>query len=160
MSEGLKATGPSLECGSGLTTILMGIIARARGYTHWALEHNPGWGARVRQHLEKHSPDSVVLSVGDLHDYGPFSWYRPPLESLPSRFDLVICDGPPAKTKGGRYGLFPLLRDRFARRCVILLDDAGREDEQRIARTWSAETGASLEFIGRSKPFVRLVTPG
>lgn len=45
----LAARGPILECGSGLTTVLFGTIARRRGLSYWALEHLPEWAARVQR---------------------------------------------------------------------------------------------------------------
>lgn len=37
----LVCKGPILECGSGLTTILVGAIAKKRNSTMWSLEHLP-----------------------------------------------------------------------------------------------------------------------
>ena len=40
-------------------------------------------------------------------------------------------------TRGGRFGLVPVLVQRFARDGVILLDDFGREPEKEIADRWA-----------------------
>ena len=59
---------------------------------------------------------------------------------MPARFTLVICDGPPSLTTlGSRYGLLPVLGDRFPPGTEILLDDAARLEEQGVIERWSAE---------------------
>jgi len=69
---------------------------------------------------------------------------------------MVICDGPPGATKGGRYGLVPVMKDRLRTGSFILLDDAAREQEQEIARRWMSELDASIETIGDAKPYISL----
>ena len=153
----LSSSGPILECGSGLSTILIGLIGKNRGQSHWALEHSPEWAVRVQRMLTRYKLGSaVVLCANPLRDYGDFCWYDPPLESMPSVFDLVICDGPPGSAKGGRYGLVPIMKDRFNPGCVILLDDASREQERAIADRWKTELGASVEIRGTSKPYIKM----
>lgn len=116
IEHALTADGPILECGSGLSTILVGAIAKARGIDHWA----PEWAAKLQQYLSKYQIDSVVLCARPLKDYGDFSWYDPPLESMPESFPLVLCDGLPGSTKGGRFGLVPVMRARLKPGCIIL----------------------------------------
>ena len=152
----LSSSGPVLECGSGLSTILIGLIAQRRGYSHWTLEHAPEWADKVQRYLNRYGIDSVVLCVRPLKDYNGFSWYNPPLESMPNSFTLVICDGPPAGTLGGRYGLVPIMRARLKPGCILLLDDAAREEEQAIASRWEAELGAHSEIFGFRQPYIKM----
>jgi hypothetical protein len=153
----LGSSEPTLECGSGLSTILVGFIAKKRGQSHWALEHSPEWAMRVQRFLKKYKLDSaVVVCANPLRDYGDYSWYDPPLESMPGVFDVVICDGPPGTTKGGRYGLVPIMKERFKPGCIILLDDADREEERTIAERWKTELGASFEICGSSKSYIKM----
>jgi len=156
LNHAIKSNGPILECGSGLSTILIGVIATKRGIEHWALEHNREWAEKVRNNINKYKLKSVFLHECPLKDYGSFCWYDPPLESMPT-FALIICDGPPGETKGGRYGLVPIMLKKFQSGSVILLDDAGREPERLIATHWKNELKASLEVLGSVKPYIRLV---
>jgi len=149
-------SGPILECGSGLSTILIGAIATRRGQTHWALEHAPEWAKRVQRCLRRYKLDSVVLSSAPLRDYGAFRWYDPPLAAMPKSFSLVVCDGPPAGARGGRSGLVPIMRQRLAPGCVILLDDACRAEELAIAVRWAAELKASFGVVRGAKPYIRM----
>src|SRR5437588_6636446 len=45
--QAAMTTGPILECGSGITTILMGLLAGKRGVNIYSLEHIGEWRARV-----------------------------------------------------------------------------------------------------------------
>lgn len=156
MQQALAASGPTLECGSGLSTVLLGTIAKRRGHAHWALEHTPEWGARVQKALARHGLDNVQLCVRPLRDYGDFTWYDPPLEKMPASFSLVICDGPPGSTKGGRYGLVPVMRQRLPVGTVLMIDDAQREEECAIAHRWQSEIGGTLEKCGTAKPYIKM----
>lgn len=156
MAHALKANGPILECGSGLSTILVGAIAKRRGLSHWALEHTPEWAARVRRYIKRYKIDSVALCLHFLKDYGAFCWYDVPLGSMPERFSFVICDGPPGSTKGGRYGLAPVMKERLEPGCVILLDDTSRQGEHAIAVRWGRELGARVDMLGTDKPYCKL----
>jgi hypothetical protein len=155
----LSADGPFLECGSGLSTILVGAVAQRRGTGHWALEHTAPWAEKVQLHLDRYQINSVMLCAAPLKDYGDCSWYDPPLESMPDKFGLVICDGPPASTPGGRVGLVTVLGRRLAPGCVILLDDAAREQELAVAERWQQELGSTCAKLGTKKPYLEIRVP-
>src|SRR6267143_2557828 len=53
-----QVQGPILECGSGLSTILLGIVAPGRVTT---LEHLPSWQERVKSAAERFSLDINIL---------------------------------------------------------------------------------------------------
>ncbi|HSJ63499.1 MAG TPA: class I SAM-dependent methyltransferase [Gemmatimonadaceae bacterium] len=160
VEQAMSTTGPILECGCGLSTIVVGSIARRRGKRHWALEHLPAWTGKVRRRLDRYGLQTVTLYHAPLVDYGEFHWYDVRQHSLPPSFALVICDGPPGGTPGGRYGLVPVMHDRLAPGCVILLDDAGRDQELEIAHRWSAELGARVEAGGSGRTYAKLTVVG
>jgi hypothetical protein len=152
------AKGPVLECGSGLSTLLIGVVAQARGVQVVSLEHDPTYAARVRDFLDKYDIRSVQLHVAPLKSYGDFDWYDlPNLDAIRDKFAVVICDGPPGKTRGGRYGLVPVMLEKLKQDCTILLDDGARPEEQAIAGRWKSMLSASEEIVGQEKPFIRLV---
>lgn len=155
----LQTTGPILECGSGLSTILIGVLAKRCGVHHYALESSPEWADRVQRLLSQYALDSTQVFCAPLRDYGAFCWYAPPLETMPRDFGLVVCDGPHGATKGGRYGLIPIMRDRLTAGCVILLDDADRTGEVSIAHHWKDELDSTLEMLGSSRPYIKLTLP-
>jgi len=154
-----ETEGPILECGSGLSTVLLGLVAARTGTKVYSLEHNAAWAERARRVLRAYGIASVEMLVNDLRSYGAYSWYDPPLDLLPSNFSLVVCDGPPGSTPGGRYGLLPVMRKRLKPGCIILLDDAHRPEEREIAARWARELGTSFAIEGSDKAFVRLSVP-
>jgi hypothetical protein len=142
----LAASGPVLECGSGLTTILLGLLAGRRGIEVWSMEHLPEWQQRVERSLRQSRIPNVHVCLAPLRSYGEFSWYDAPLERMPETFRLIVCDGPPEITPGGRYGLLPVMRDRIPVGASILLDDANRDSENRVLKLWAAEAKLNISF--------------
>lgn len=138
--QAARTRGPVLECGSGLTTIMLGLLAGRRGVQTWSLEHFPEWQARVIGVLDRFQIPNVKICAAPLRSYGEFEWYAPPLAEMPHEFQLVICDGPPGATAGGRYGLLPVMGERLPAGTVILLDDATRPGELEALRRWTSET--------------------
>ncbi len=128
--------GPILECGSGLSTIMMAMITAERRTPILSLEHTPIWRQRVQSVL-----DALDLSHARVLDcpvvrFGLYDWYQVP-EALPEGIRLVVCDGPPGRdTRGGRYGLLPQIGDRLHPDATILLDDSHRRGERRVIDTW------------------------
>jgi len=151
--------GPILECGSGLTTLLVGIVAMRAGREVWSLEHDPSWAERVRRELRRIGLFGSHVHCAELRDYGGFLWYAPPLDQMPAGFDLVVCDGPPGTTPGGRAGLLPVMKQKLAPGCRILLDDASREGEQAVASSWARQLGTRPLSHGQAAPFVEVVVP-
>ncbi len=154
-----QTPGPIVECGSGLSTLMLGVEAQRRGLRVWTLEHHPEWAKRMRAELNQWGITSVELCHAPLKTFDGFAWYDAPLDRMPNDFALAICDGPPGDTLGGRYGMLPTLRHRFRPGCVILLDDYERADEQAAAARWVAESNATLEKHGDRKPYALLRLP-
>lgn len=144
--------GPVLECGSGATTMLLGILGRTNGFAVHVLEHHAEWARHMGDLLRGHGLANVTVHHAPLKSYGDFAWYDAAgLEAGPG-FSMVLCDGPPRGTPGGRYGLLPIMGDRLLPRCRIVMDDMHRSREREILDAWSrqwrlttTETGAGLK---------------
>lgn len=136
---------PILECGSGLSTLLLGVVAARRDSTVWSLEHHAAWAERVSVHLQKRNIGTVKYCVAPLHDYGRFTWYDISSIHLPDDFGVVVCDGPPESTPGGRYGLLPVMQSHLAPGCLILMDDFKRKGEQQAAEQWQQLCSCTVE---------------
>lgn len=127
-----------LECGTGVSTILLGIIARHRDGRLISLEQNQQWADHMRKVISnlgltrwvdvRHCP--VVERAGD------YDWYNIDVSTLES-IDLVICDGPTSGTRGGRIGCLYELNHMLNAGATILLDDTHRKDEQVAITQWS-----------------------
>jgi hypothetical protein len=137
--EARNTDGPILECGSGLTTIVAAAAAFDKGTPLVSLEHTDAWAERVRTELRRLRLSNATVLSTTMCSYETFDWYgvSAPID-LPRRVSMVICDGPPGTTRGGRFGLVPVLADRLGGGCVIMLDDFSRPDEQEISRAWLA----------------------
>jgi len=142
-----------LECGSGLSTLLTGAVATRLGYPYWCLEHSPVWAATVQPYLAKYTISAVTLVVRPLISYGSYSWYDPPLSEMPRSFSLVLCDGPPRRTEGGRYGLMPVMHEHLHEGCIVLLDDADRDGEISISRRWRDDYNATPRRVESTRPY-------
>jgi hypothetical protein len=158
LHRALATEGPVLECGSGLTTLLLGKVAGRRGVETWTLEHHTGWYQRIGKAIEDYRIPGLRYSYAPLRDYGEFNWYDPPLADMPRNFSLVVCDGPPDLAHGGRYGLMPVLGDRLKPGAVILFDDARRPGQPEVLQRWEAERGVSVELRESPDEWFAVVT--
>ncbi len=93
----LNSKGPILECGSGATTLLIATLTQSEQRQFVVFEHNPEWYRHLRRILKQLGFQHVKLIHTPLVDYGDFRWYQAPALSLQLPFELVICDGPPAR---------------------------------------------------------------
>lgn len=133
-----------VECGSGLSTLVGGTLAKRQHRRFLAFEHHSEWAERVQREIRAQRLDNVALSVCALRSYDAFDWYGVEESELPAQIGMIICDGPPAQTRGGRYGALPVLGRHLAPGCIVLLDDAHRPEEQQIVQRWCAEFGLRL----------------
>lgn len=147
-----EASGPVLECGSGLSTLVAATFARQPVVS---LEHVEAWANRVNLRLRQLGlPESVVHAP--IRAYDGFNWYSRPLIVPDEAFGLVICDGPPSRTDqvNGRYGVLPVMHDVLAPDCVIMLDDADRVNERNALARWVEEFGCVLLATSGRAAFV------
>lgn len=130
-----------LECGSGLTTIFAAFLGQKNGFDVYALENDERWRRRIQESVQLatlHLPDTSIIR------YENFDWYDVAALELPS-FQVVICDGPRGSTRGGRYGLAPVLGSRISGATVIL-DDSCREGERNALDRWTNEHSAMVSW--------------
>lgn len=142
ITMGRNAKGPILECGSGLTTLVLGAVSNHPVIT---LEHNPIWGTYTQAMLDKHGIKGEIRCA-PLKDYGEFEWYQ--AGELPE-IALVVCDGPPRTVKGGRTGLASVM-DKLTG-AAFLMDDPAEEALDAV----SAAHPRCIRFqmVGTQKPF-------
>lgn len=158
ISHASSASGAILECGAGLSSIVLAAVAKQHCITHWVLEHKPEWANKVQGYLNEYGLTSII-QTNPLKDYGDFCWYDVNLKIMPTEFHLVVCDGPPRRTKGGRYGLIPIMKSKLNSGATILLDDGGRKEELDIAERWKTELACSFTLEGLVKPYIRMELP-
>lgn len=132
--------GNILECGSGVSTFLLACL-KIPVYT---LEHDPEWARFCATSIRGSGLDANVIHA-PLISYGVHDWYRLPTDLPP--ISLVLCDGPPGTTRGGRGGLIPAVKHLLTPGCTILMDDVDRPEEHALAEQWRDECGMEVEFI-------------
>lgn len=140
-----EATGPVVECGSGLSTVLCLAQLRTRPLPYVALEHDPRWVRHVRLALRLVGLDPAPLLWAPLADFGDFSWYDLVGLRIPDRIALLLCDGPAGWVPGYRFGALPALAHRLAPGARILVDDIDRTGERATVVRWMQEYGLALE---------------
>ncbi|PRY60804.1 class I SAM-dependent methyltransferase [Glycomyces artemisiae] len=147
-----------LECGSGTTTVVLALVARALGTGQvTALEHDPHYAAQTRAELDARHlggwgkvVDAPLTDV-DL-DGERWRWYDPDLVPH-SEIDILLVDGPPGPTgPQARFPALPVLAERLAKDALVVLDDADRPDERAIAARWS---DAHPDFTAEHLPHER-----
>lgn len=106
--------GTILECGSGLTTLILG----ASGRPVISLEHDPIWYVKIKKYLELCDLTNVELIHAPIKD----DWYY--LERLPKNCSMVLVDGPP-RGIGNRS----IVADKIsvAEDCIVVVDDIGTD---------------------------------
>jgi glycosyltransferase involved in cell wall biosynthesis/predicted O-methyltransferase YrrM len=134
-----------LECGSGASTVWLGLVVRELGLTSRivALEHDEVFAEATRRELERHGLGDVAevrtapLRAAESLPRHPTPWYDEDAVGDLQDIGLVFVDGPPGSTGPlARYPAVPLLRDQLADDCVVVLDDAARDDEREVADSW------------------------
>lgn len=140
-----------LECGSGLSTLMLARCCEInRKGEVLSLENGAEFARATRQYLETYGLDTVAriidapLNTLNINE-NDYQWYQlPDLEN--QSIEMLVVDGPPGFIQPlSRYPALPLLYDKLADGCLVLMDDAARSDEQEIAAMWR-ETYPSLDY--------------
>lgn len=144
-----------VECGSGLSTILIARRLRelGAGQVH-SLEHDRGFAEACRRQLERESLGDraqVIEAPLRTHPASGVGWYdRDALARLPAGgVELLLVDGPPAGTSAierSRYPALAELRPRLAPGAVVICDDAARPGERWVLDRWRGEEGLAFEL--------------
>lgn len=137
-----ETNGPILECGSGLSTIVLA-LANAKASVY-ALENDPIWAMKVRDACQEHGIENVFVSCHALKSYGDAAWYDTrDLAGLD--FSLVLCDGP-WRSLGRRALLFEAFGAPVCR-ATIIVDDAEDEAHMAAFRTWATMNGRQIHLL-------------
>lgn len=131
-----------LECGSGVSTVLMGYALQRRGEGKVvALEHLEQFAEQTRQLAAAHGLDDFVevrhAPLTTMTVEGEeWPWYD--VSEVPAGpFDLLVVDGPPAGVRDhARFPAVPVLHDRLADSALVVLDDHNRPEEKAVGERW------------------------
>jgi predicted O-methyltransferase YrrM len=147
-----RKPGLVVECGSGASSIWVGYaLERLGGGRCIALEHDLEFAQATREMVERHGLSGFVevrdapLRAVDV-DGETFQWYDPEALRDVRDADLVFVDGPPGFTGPlARFPAVPVLKPLLsAQGAVVILDDAGRPEEQAAQQRWCEDFGATV----------------
>ena len=121
------------------------------------MEQLDTWAASLHRLLN--GIRSAKVFHAPIRDYGEYEWFTVP-DGLPSGFSLVVCDGPWSSVKGGRSGVLPTMGRRMAPNVVFLMDDANRQGELDIMKTWERDYGAETSVVpAEGRPYGLVTFP-
>ena len=143
-----KSKGIILECGSGLSSILISIVIEGTETKLISLEHQETWGNRVKHIIDKHKLSNVTIAICPIIKYEKFDWYDVKSIKFEDSIDMVVCDGPPSNTRGARVGLMPLMNKHLAKNAIILMDDYARDTEKDVIMEWKKTYNFSIKEKG------------
>jgi predicted O-methyltransferase YrrM len=130
-----------LDIGSGISTIRLAQASSA-DCRIISIDSNLEFAHRTRALVELASLTSrVEIRSSDLIEYTldgvQTTWYERSVIDGIADLDLVFVDGPPASNGSyARFAALPLIYERLAPDCILVLDDLVREDEQRVFQRW------------------------
>lgn len=146
--------GKILELGSGTSTLVIAAALKKLGAGRFlSIEHDHAYFEKTQALLQVcELQNHVELIYAPLekwdHDGLTYQWYDLPFDMIDhmighKQLDLLLVDGPPAATNyHARFPAMVRLKDYCSDSTIILLDDAGREEEQQILVRWQALMGA------------------
>lgn len=121
-----------VECGSGVSTLVLARYAQSNDAKVVSLEHDARWANHTGQLLFKLGLQHCIdLRHAPLSE-APDPWYQ---TDLPDGIEFVLIDGPPLAL-GGRAATFPALQPHLADDWEVWLDDADRPEEQAALKKW------------------------
>lgn len=139
-----------LEFGSGTSSAAIAATLRRVGQGHlWSFDESERFAAQTRRDIASQclSEHATILHRPLRHQtLGTSTFHCYDLSDLPADcrgIDLVFIDGPNSApiigNPGSRSGTYPLIKPFLAPNSLIILDDADRHAEQRIAEDWERQ---------------------
>ncbi|MCH2161719.1 MAG: class I SAM-dependent methyltransferase [Phycisphaerales bacterium] len=169
LAELIMTTRPEsvVEASSGVTTLTAAYCLKRLGRGRvTALEHDETYAARTSALICEHGLEDFATVVHaplsrQAVDGEEFAWYDPKAVTAIAQVDLLVVDGPPARTGPlARYPALPMFANALQAGATILADDGGRAPEQEMVRRWMARfPGLQAEFIELEKGAFRLRWP-
>ena len=158
IAEAARCAGPILQCGSSLSSILIGIIchqARAWSKQLWILEHDPHWGNMIRSYLKQYEIGKAHVISAPIEQFDGFVSYILDASRLPKSFALVLCDASVALPSSAR-GVMERMSDHLDDRCVFLARNAKRPRDLKRLADWAKKRSAPFVIRDEGDPYVKI----
>ena len=158
LAEAARATGPIVQCGASLLTLVLGSMSSATdrpGKQVWCLEHDTHWASVVRSWLTQYRIGSAHVITSRAQLFGEYVWYGVDCGRLADKIALLLCDGARA-TPQGIIGALHRLGDRLAPDCTVLARKIARAEDLKALNAWAKSHGASCVIVDRQEGFVKI----
>jgi predicted O-methyltransferase YrrM len=141
----------TVELGSGTSTL---VLAKCGAKRVISLDHSFEFGSQTQEMLRSHGVRGVEIRINELETYPEgYRWYsRSSLKGL-AKIDLLVIDGPPSSTNSdARYPALEHLIPLLSAKATIVLDDADRDEEKKLAEAIAAALPTHyLTFLAHEK---------
>lgn len=136
-----KCSGPIIETGSGLSSVLMALVTNQNVYS---LEHVDHYAAQTLAWAEQAFVSNLGICASPLTED---CWYDVDKFDLPAKFAFGFCDGPP-RLYGTRMKFFEV----FGPRCTVIVADDIKADNNfaRQVYDWAETNGRTVTILGRT----------
>jgi len=153
LSQIAKMKRPKLvvELGSGVSTL---ILAKSGAKKIISFDHSEDFGGQTRAMLKSHKVTGVDIRIHDLESYpAGYQWYSSLSLKGIKNIDLLVIDGPPSATNpDARFPALEYLLPLLSKNATIILDDANRDDEKKLAEAFAeALPNHSLKYLRHEK---------
>jgi len=135
-----------VEASSGVSTVVIAYCLRMNGEGGRviSLEHDEHYASVTRKQLKIHDLEefsTVAYSPLIAHDLDgkQYRWYEASAIPESAEIDLLVVDGPPAKSDCDvetRFPALPLLISRLSIGSTVIMDDVIRQGEKQIVQEW------------------------
>lgn len=124
-----RARGHILECGTGLSTIIIGLALKGSHYQLYSLEHDIEWLNKTATWLKRYNITNVNLIYAPLHPFKDGNWYGIYPQDLPENIDIILLDGPP-RSVSKREIAWDNIKQLLYDARVIIIDDCEDDKKQ------------------------------
>lgn len=140
-----------VECGAGLSTLLIARVLKEYGGVLLTLEEDRKWAQFVGQRLKLEELDNnvrVIQAPIIRQEPDEYPWYdriiiEPIIESY--HIDLLIVDGPGDSRR--RFPAIPFFKNYMSEQYAIIVDDLSRGTAKFLPK-WEGELGISFRNLG------------
>lgn len=132
-----------LELGGGTSTVWLGYLCETYGGKVVSVDHEEKFATLTNENIQRHGLETTAeVRTAPLEDMvidgQTYQWYETSAFEDLTEIDLLVVDGPPGTSgKDARLPALPHLIDRLASECLVVLDDAEREDEREVFEIWA-----------------------
>lgn len=160
LAEARAADGAILQCGSTLSTLILGSICDHDEQPKkqlWCLEADPHWANMMRSWLTEYQINSAHVIHSPARLFKNYVWYSLDPERLAAAYHLVICDGNRASTRGA-VATVHRIADRLAQRFVILIRNVSSSADLQALVDWSKTRDATCVLVDKTEGFVKIAS--